>query len=142
MIKSPRARCFTRPDFGRIIDAIMQAHYYRVGPNKFGHFCRDTRRIVRFNAEKNQRAISNGAQVGRRVGPDSFLALQFINDQTFRTNRVSEMFSSDENSRRARAGEHSTKIPAHCASADDCNSRPFSRFAHYFSSGSATCFKS
>src|SRR5262249_24826218 len=44
------------------------------------------------------------------------------------------MLSSDKNSRRARAGEHSAEIPAHRASAYDCNSRPFSSFAHELTS--------
>jgi hypothetical protein len=45
-------------------------------------------------------------------------------------NRINEMFSPDENSWRARAGEHSAKITTDRARAYDCNSRPFSSFAH------------
>jgi hypothetical protein len=56
--------------------------------------------------------------------------VQFIENKTFRVNCVSEVFSPDENSRRASAGKHSAEIPTYRACAYDCNSRPFSSFAH------------
>jgi hypothetical protein len=56
--------------------------------------------------------------------------VQFIENKTFRVNCVSEVFSPDENSRRASAGKHSAEIPAYRACAYDRNSRPFSSFAH------------
>jgi hypothetical protein len=56
--------------------------------------------------------------------------VQFIENKTFQVNCVSEVFSSDENSGRARAGKHSAEIPTYRARAYDCNSRPFSSVAH------------
>jgi hypothetical protein len=59
-----------------------------------------------------------------RFGSDSLLAFRFIQKKTVRIHCVSEMFSPDENSRRARTGEHSPEITAHRAGTDNCNSRP------------------
>jgi hypothetical protein len=56
--------------------------------------------------------------------------VQFIENKTFRVNCVSEVFSPDENSWRARAGKHSAEITTYCARAYDCNSRPFLSVAH------------
>jgi hypothetical protein len=56
--------------------------------------------------------------------------MQFIEDKAFRVNCVSEVFSSNENCGRIRAGKHSAEISTYRACADDCHSRPFSSFAH------------
>jgi hypothetical protein len=56
--------------------------------------------------------------------------VQFIENKTFRNNCVSEMFSPDENRGRASAGKHSAEIATYRTRAYDCNSRPFSSFAH------------
>src|SRR5215831_7594054 len=56
--------------------------------------------------------------------------MQCIENKPFRVNCVSKMFSPDENSGRASAGKHSAEIPTYRARAYDCNTRPFSGFAH------------
>jgi hypothetical protein len=118
------------PNLIRIIDAVLQANYRGIWPNEWSHLCRGRRRIVRFDAEKDERAISNSAHLDCRRSPDSLLAVQFIEDKAFRVNCVSEVFSPDENRRRTRASKHSAEIPTYRARAYDCNSRPFSSFAH------------
>jgi len=86
--------------------------------------------MVRLNAKENERTISNGAHLGCRLSRDSLLAVQTIENKTFRVNCVSEMFSPDEKSRRASAGKHSAEIATDGACANDRDSRPFSSFAH------------
>jgi hypothetical protein len=114
----------------RIIHTVLQANYYCVRPNEWCHLFRRRRCIVGFDAEKDERAISNGTHLDCCRCPDSLLAVQFIEDKAFRVNCVSEVFSPDENYGRTRAGKHSAEISTYRACADDCHSRPFSSFAH------------
>jgi hypothetical protein len=93
--------------------------------------CRGRRGVVRFNAKQNQRAISNGAHLGCRLGPDSLLRFQFIENETFRINRVSEMFSPDENSRRTRAREHASEVATNCTRSYYRDSWPFVKVTHW-----------
>jgi hypothetical protein len=56
--------------------------------------------------------------------------VQCIEKKAFGVNCVSELFSPNENSRRASAGKHSAEIPTYRSGAYHCNSRPFLSFAH------------
>src|SRR5215211_1492010 len=125
----------------RIIHTVLQTNHRRVRPNEWSHMGRSFRRIVGFDAEQNERAISNGAHLNRRGGFDSLLAFRFVENKTLRVNCVSEALPSDENHRRASAGKHSAEIPTYRARSYDCNSRPFSSFAHWLCFGGASSFK-
>ena len=137
-----RLHVYRRANLICIIHAVLQTDHCGIRPNELSHFCRGRCRIVCFNAEKNERTILNGAHFDCCPGPDLLLAVQFIENETFEVNCICERLSSDENSRRARPGEHSAEITAHRARANNCNSRPFSSFAHQLFFGSTTCFRS
>ena len=137
---SDDVRC--SPNAIGIIDAVLQANHDRARLKKPSHLFRHRRSVVCFHAKKNYRTIPNRAHLDCRRHRDSLLALQFIENKAFGINCVSEMFSTDENSRRARTGKHATKITTHSARAYDCNSWPFFNFAHWLSLGSTTWFKS
>src|SRR5207249_6157640 len=91
----------------RIIDAVLQANYCDIWPNEGSHLCRSRGRTSRFDAEKDERTISNSTHLDCRPSPDSLLTVQFIENKAVRVNCVSEVSSPDENSGRARAGKHS-----------------------------------
>src|SRR5205085_1409128 len=113
-----------------IVDAVLQTHHCRIRREKRSHLFCGGRSIVCFEAKKNQRAILNRAHLDTCLDRDSLLALRFVENKAFRINCVSEMLSPDENSRRARACEHSAKITSYRTRAYHCNSRPIWSFAH------------
>src|ERR1043166_2694715 len=121
---------YCRANALRIVHAVLQANHGRIRPNKWRHLCRRRRCIVRFPAKKNQRAIANRAHVGSRLRRDLLMGLRSVQNETVRTDRVSEMLAPDEDNRRTGAGEHATKVPTDRTRAHHRDSWPFLCLCH------------